>query len=385
MLKGLMQDHPLTIQHILDRMRRVYGDSEVVTLKSAEGEKTRATYAEVGERVDRLCNALESLGIKPGDRVATFAWNTQEHLEVYMGVPCMGAVLHTLNIRLFPEQLTYIANHAEDKIVFVSDSVVPLLEKVAPTFETVEQYVVIGDGDSGSLPNVIRYEELLAEQQGDGYDYPSLDENAGCRPLLHERHHRQPEGRAVLASLERPAHDGLVHERDARMLIPGPRPSRRADVPRQRLGPAVRLRDGRGRHRDARPVPPGRAAGQPDRAGKDHLRRCRADDLDGPAAVRGREQARPLQPQPRRLRRRRCARVAHARLRGAPQRKDHSGVGDDRDEPAGRRRLAAQVGRGRGRVALPDGDRPDHAAASRSGSSTTRARASLGRRDDRAR
>src|SRR5688572_27682002 len=127
MLEGLMQDHPLTIQHILGRMRTVYGDSEVVTLKSAEGEKARATYAEVGARIDRLCNALESLGIKPGDRVATFAWNTQEHLELYMGVPCIGAVLHTLNIRLFPEQLTYIANHAEDKVVFASDSLVPLL------------------------------------------------------------------------------------------------------------------------------------------------------------------------------------------------------------------------------------------------------------------
>ena len=74
---------------------------------------------------------------KPGDRVATFMWNSQEHLELYMGVPCMGAVLHTLNIRLFPEQLTYIVNHAEDQVIFVDDSLVPLLEKVAPTFETV--------------------------------------------------------------------------------------------------------------------------------------------------------------------------------------------------------------------------------------------------------
>jgi fatty-acyl-CoA synthase len=179
MLAGLMQDRPLTLQHVLDRMRTVYSDSEVATLRSPEGEVTRATSADVAERADRVCRALAGLGIGQGDRVATFCWNTQEHLEVYMGVPCMGAVLHTLNIRLFAEQLTYIANHAEDQVVFVDDSLVPVLEKVAGTFETVRHYVVIGDGNSGSLPNVIRYEELLAEQQP-GYDYPELDERAAA-------------------------------------------------------------------------------------------------------------------------------------------------------------------------------------------------------------
>ena len=108
---------------------------------------------EVAERVDRWRAALESLGVKQGDRVATFMWNSQEHLELYMAAPCMGAVLHMLNIRLFEEQLTYIANHAQDKVVFVDDSLVPLLAKVAPSFETVEHYVVVGDGDAGALPN----------------------------------------------------------------------------------------------------------------------------------------------------------------------------------------------------------------------------------------
>ena len=96
-----------------------------------------------------------------------------------MGVPCMGAVLHTLNIRLFEEQLTYIANHAKDKVVLVDDSLVPLLEKVAPRFETVEHYVVMGDGDAGSLPNALRYEELLAEQP-EGFNYPELDDRAAA-------------------------------------------------------------------------------------------------------------------------------------------------------------------------------------------------------------
>src|SRR5256714_5146797 len=163
MLEGLVQnDHPLTIQHVLGRMRNVYGDSEVVTLTDSGTE--RATYREVCERVDRLARALASLGVEEGDRVATFAWNTQRHLEVYMAAPCMGAVLHTLNIRLFEEQLTYIVNHAKDKVILVDDSLVPVLEKVAPTFEGVERYVIMGDGDAGSLPDPLRYEELIAEQ-----------------------------------------------------------------------------------------------------------------------------------------------------------------------------------------------------------------------------
>ncbi|HEX2015811.1 MAG TPA: long-chain fatty acid--CoA ligase [Solirubrobacteraceae bacterium] len=174
MLKGLVQDdHPLTIGLILERMRRVYGASEVATL--TEGGIERATFSEIADRVDRLAGALAGLGISGGDRVATFAWNTQRHLEVYFAAPCMGAVLHTLNIRLFEEQLTYIANHAEDQVVFVEDSLVPILERVAPSFETVRHYVVMGDGDAGSLPNVIRYEELLADQKP-GFDYPELDD-----------------------------------------------------------------------------------------------------------------------------------------------------------------------------------------------------------------
>jgi fatty-acyl-CoA synthase len=177
-LQSLMQDdYQLTLHHVLDRMRGISGEKQVVTL--GEDGVRRATYAEVGERIDRLCRGLESLRIGPGDRVATFMWNSQEHLEVYVGVPCMGAVLHTLNIRLFAEQLTYIANHAEDQVVFVDDSLVPVLEKVAPTFETVRHYVVVGDGDSGSLPNVVRYEDLLSSQQ-EGYDYPELDERTAA-------------------------------------------------------------------------------------------------------------------------------------------------------------------------------------------------------------
>jgi fatty-acyl-CoA synthase len=116
------------------------------------------------------------LGIEQGQRVATFAWNNQRHFELYFAIPCIGAVLHTLNVRLFEEQLTYIVNHAEDRVIFVDDSLVPILERLAPSFETVEHYVVMGDGDSAGLPNVLRYEELIADAGEGSFDYPEIDE-----------------------------------------------------------------------------------------------------------------------------------------------------------------------------------------------------------------
>jgi fatty-acyl-CoA synthase len=176
-LEGLMQhDFPLTLGHILKRMHSVYADSQVVTV--TDSGPSRASYGEVADRVDRLCGALRSLGIGEGDRVATFSWNTQEHFELYLAAPCMGAVLHTLNIRLPSDQLTYIANHAEDQIVFVDGSLVSLLEGFAPDLKTVKQYVIIGDADT-SLPNAVGYEELL-NSQPTGFSYPRLDERAAA-------------------------------------------------------------------------------------------------------------------------------------------------------------------------------------------------------------
>jgi fatty-acyl-CoA synthase len=140
-----------------------------------EGARSRVSYAEIAERADRLCRALEGLGVRQGDRVATFAWNTPEHLEAYLAVPCMGAVLHTLNVRLFPDQLVYVIDHAEDSVILVDDSLVPVLEELAPRLGSVRHYVVFGGGDGGSLPDPLPYEELLADQQP-GYDYPTLDD-----------------------------------------------------------------------------------------------------------------------------------------------------------------------------------------------------------------
>jgi fatty-acyl-CoA synthase len=182
MLAGLMQDDfPLTLHHARRRMRDCHPSAEVVTL--TERGTVRASFAEISERVDRLARVLGRLGIEPGDRVGTFAWNNQRHFELYMAVPCVGAVLHTLNIRLFAEQLIYIVNHAEDRVIFVDDSVVPLLEKLAPELPGVEHFIVMGDRDANSarpsLPNVLHYEELLEEADSDPahpFDYPELDE-----------------------------------------------------------------------------------------------------------------------------------------------------------------------------------------------------------------
>ncbi len=175
-LAGLMQDDfPLTVHHIRRRMKTCSPDAEVLTLREP-GVVERRSFAETSERVDRLARVLGGLGVEQGQRVGTFAWNNQRHFELYFAIPCVGAVLHTLNIRLFEEQLTYIVNHAEDRVIFVDDSLVPVLEKLAPSFETVEHYIVMGDGDAGALPNALRYEELLAEAGDGDFEYPEVDE-----------------------------------------------------------------------------------------------------------------------------------------------------------------------------------------------------------------
>jgi len=177
MLQGLMQDDfPLTLQHARRRMRDCHSSAQVATL--TEGGTARASFGEVSERVDRLARVLARLGIEQGDRVGTFAWNNQRHFELYMAVPCVGAVLHTLNIRLFAEQLTYIVNHADDQVIFLDDSLVPLLEPLAASFAGVRHFILMGEGDAGSLPNVLRYEELLEDSaEGPGpFAYPELDE-----------------------------------------------------------------------------------------------------------------------------------------------------------------------------------------------------------------
>ncbi|HEY8517400.1 MAG TPA: long-chain fatty acid--CoA ligase [Candidatus Binatia bacterium] len=172
-----MQDHPLTIRDLFEHGRRVYSDSEALTF-DGEGVQ-RATFGQIGERVERLAAALDRLGVRPGDRVGTFCWNEQQHLEAYLAVPSMGAVLHTLNIRLFPEQLAYVINHAEDKVILVDDSLVPLLARVADKLKSVEHIIVVGNGDASALGKTLRYEELLAAEST-GFAWPEIDESSAA-------------------------------------------------------------------------------------------------------------------------------------------------------------------------------------------------------------
>ncbi|MFD0904188.1 long-chain fatty acid--CoA ligase [Actinomadura sediminis] len=184
MIQSTMQDFPLSVAAILRHGARVYGRSECVTWTGG-GTPKRATFAEVAVNAERLAAALARLGIRPGDRVATFQWNNQEHLEAYFAVPAMGAVLHTLNIRLFPEQLSHIINHADDQVVIVDDSLVPLLARVVHELPAVEAFVVVGDGDATPLERngngapVLRYHELLAAEEP-GFAWPDVDERAAA-------------------------------------------------------------------------------------------------------------------------------------------------------------------------------------------------------------
>jgi fatty-acyl-CoA synthase len=170
-----MPDFPLTLQHFLWRSTTLFPTKSIVT-RTPTG-KSRYTYAEFGGRVAQLAHALSELGVKPGDRVATLAWNNARHFELYFAVPCSGAVLHTLNPRLFPEHLEFIINDAEDTVVFVDQSLMPVIERVAGKLKTVRQFVVIADGPAanGQLTPIASYEELIAGRPT-VYPWPELDE-----------------------------------------------------------------------------------------------------------------------------------------------------------------------------------------------------------------
>ncbi len=177
MLNGLMMDYPLTLDHIVEHANRMSPNKKVKTMLP-DGSMHDYTYADFYKRVKKLSNVLESLGVEVGDRVGTFAWNNYQHLEFYFGIPGAGAVCHTLNLRLPHDQLTYIINHAKDKVIFVDGTLLPLIEPIADQLESVQHFVVfnVPEGKEVNLPNVSQYEDLMAEASED-YTWRCTDEN----------------------------------------------------------------------------------------------------------------------------------------------------------------------------------------------------------------
>jgi fatty-acyl-CoA synthase len=180
MISSTMQDDfPLTITSILRHGSTVFGRSECVTWQG-NGAR-RASYAQIGRNAELLAAALARLGVAAGDRIGTFCWNHQEHLEAYYAVPCMGAVLHTLNIRLPARQIAHIVNHAEDRLIIVDGSLLPLLAPIVDELRSVDTYIVVGDADISVLGKraVYRYDELLRAEEP-GFRWPELDERSAA-------------------------------------------------------------------------------------------------------------------------------------------------------------------------------------------------------------
>ncbi len=176
-MQSTMQDAPLLIRDIIRHGEFVYSGKKVLTV-TAEGV-LESTFFQVSKRAERLAAALARIGVREGDRVATFMWNNQAHMEAYFAVPCMGAVLHTLNIRLFPEQLAYIINHAGDEVIIVDSSLIPLLARIRDQLPTVRHIIVNGPDDTGALGQTLDYETLV-EAEEPGYVWPELDERTGA-------------------------------------------------------------------------------------------------------------------------------------------------------------------------------------------------------------
>lgn len=180
-MRGLMQDWPMLTHRIIDHAARVHGDREIVT-RSVEGPIVRTNYRNMRARSLRVAQRLERDGIKLGDRVATIAWNTARHMECWYGIMGIGAVCHTVNPRLFPEQIAWIVNHAQDRIVITDLTFVPLLEKIAGNLPSVERYVVLTDKahmPQTTLKNAVAYEDWIAEVDGN-FQWKEFDENTAA-------------------------------------------------------------------------------------------------------------------------------------------------------------------------------------------------------------
>ena len=179
-MHGLMMDNPLLISSIVEHADINFPDREIVSVTN-DGSLHRYTYKDCFIRVRKLANALEKLGLKEGDRIATMAWNDNRHLEAYYAIGGAGYVCHTINPRLFPEQIIYMINHAEDRWLMIDPLFVPLIEKISPEIPNIEGYILMGDdndiAENCKLENLVSYESLIREESDD-FEWPNLDEKA---------------------------------------------------------------------------------------------------------------------------------------------------------------------------------------------------------------
>jgi fatty-acyl-CoA synthase len=185
MLPGQMMNLPLTITSVMNFADQLFGDSEIVSV-TADNPEHRYTYADAFKRTRQLGNAFAAAGLEEGDRIATLAWNDYRHFELYYAISCSGAVCHTINPRLFPEQIEYIANHAEDRMIFVDPAFLPLLEALQDKLTTVERYVVL--------------RELYRRPQRQ-FRLAGVGRECRQRAVLYLGHHRQPQRCTLQSSL----------------------------------------------------------------------------------------------------------------------------------------------------------------------------------------
>lgn len=226
-MRGMMQNQPLLISTLIEHAAQFHAGTEIVSTL-VEGGELRTTWAEVRQRAKRLANALARLGVTQGQRVATLAWNTHRHVEMYFGVSGSGAVLHTVNPRLFPEQIEYIINHAEDQYVFFDITFAALVEQAAPRLKSVRGFVAMTDAahmPDIDVPNLLCYEDLLAAETAE-YAWPVFEENTAASLCYTSGTTGNPKGvlyshrSVVLHSWVACAADGLgLNARDSVLLV----------------------------------------------------------------------------------------------------------------------------------------------------------------------
>src|SRR5262245_58476505 len=173
-MQGLMSERPLLVSSIIKHAAAFHRDTEVVS-RTVEGATHRYTYGDAERRSRQLARALLRLGVEPGDRVGTLAWNTYRHFELYYGISGVGAVCHTINPRLFEEQIVYIVNHAKDRLLFVETSFVPVVERLRPQLPADCRIVLLEPAET-SLPVIATYDELVAAETEESFVWPEFDE-----------------------------------------------------------------------------------------------------------------------------------------------------------------------------------------------------------------